>query len=168
MLHTRTLRRSTELANCAVIVAFGAFGVVLFAVGLARHSWLAIILGLLYASATIWYFQYVVFHVASQLQLETSSNEVHWRALAGKGAFSLASLIGIHQSPQPDIYVFVLEDNSRIQFWHRNRHEDAQEFFQELQSRVPNTSFEPLYARSKAPWRRGLPRDDASNALPSR
>ena len=64
----------------------------------------------------------------------------------------------VRQTAQPDVYAFVLRDGSLVRFWHRNRHDDAQEFFRELRTRLPGTSFDALYLVSKASWRRGLPR----------
>ncbi len=160
MSNVRTLRRSTEILNLCAISLFGALGVAIFVLGIVRSSGVIIVMGALYALATAWYLRHLVTRVASSLSLNSTTNELSWRALGRHGSFALESVVSVKQSPQPDIFEFVLVDAPAVHFWHRNRDHDAQEFFREVRTRRPEASFDPLYQSCKASWRRGLPSDD--------
>ena len=157
MVNVRTLRRSTEVANLFALCAFAAFGLFVLAVGIERPSAILVVLGVLYAGGMAWYLAHLLTRVATELRLDETTEEITWNALAGKGHFALTSVSAVRQTAQPDVYAFVLRDGSLVRFWHRNRHDDAQEFFRALRTRLPGTSFDALYLVSKASWRRGLP-----------
>jgi hypothetical protein len=162
MLRVRTLRRSTEFVNLSAIVAFGILGVLILALGIVKSSPVIIIMGVLYAGGTAWYLGHLLLRVASELQLDPVDNEISWRALWHDAHFPLSSVTEVRQSFQPDVYVFVLDNGSKVRFWHRNRSNDAQAFFQELRRRLPEVDLDVLYNASGARWRRGLSRDDTS------
>ncbi|MFZ1063549.1 MAG: hypothetical protein WAN30_08775 [Acidimicrobiales bacterium] len=157
MIRVRTLRRTTEVVNLAALVGFLLLGLFVFALGVARSSVPLVLLGLAYASGTVWYLVHLVTRVASDLQFDPSSGELTWFAFMRHGHFSSTSVASVRQTFQPDVYAFVLRDGSLVRFWHRNRLDDAREFFRQLRGRCPDVNFDALYLVSKAPWRRGLP-----------
>ena len=129
MITCRTNHRTSDAIYGLLVVMLLIVGVLMIVFGAAYGPLIAVVAGLVFVLAGCQQYRVVLMRTASELSLDTSTNELSWRAVRGHGVLNVDEMESVGRSSRPGVYEFCSAGGTRTAFWLSRRGGDVASLF---------------------------------------